>query len=396
MRILIPNATGGKNLGDQAILRGLLSCLTEAYGKFDLVVHSYDPDTYDKNFPAEVDYSLYTWTVFENQSFLSRIWRMWKLGALIIINLIRKKYKTTDKIQKLLDDYKTADLILYVGGGYFRSKKGFTQSLNLLMQLLLFWVSRISTAPTIVCPITIGPFAYAWQKNITCAVLKQKDVVHVREQLSFDIAHNHGLTNIVLAPDTAFFLEKKQLMRVTPPIFGFTIREWLDADSQDRLERYVAKAIQNFLNNSDMVVLPFVQVDGKSYGESDLAATTRVASLLAENGVYVLPVKQFDSLDELQNEYRKVSMFLGMRMHSNILAAVQGVPFVAISYEYKTEGIMNMLGLAEYTIKSEMVTDTALLRLFKKRFSSDYKEIGANMLVAKEKFVATLKKYEHK
>jgi colanic acid/amylovoran biosynthesis protein len=43
-------------------------------------------------------------------------------------------------------------------------------------------------------------------------------------------------------------------------------------------------------------------------------------------------------------------MVLGMRMHSNIIAATQLKPFVAIAYEHKTRGIAGMLDLSQYCL----------------------------------------------
>ena len=50
-------------------------------------------------------------------------------------------------------------------------------------------------------------------------------------------------------------------------------------------------------------------------------------------------------------------------MHSNILAATQGTPFLAISYEHKSEGISKYLGMEKYCIKCEKVDKENLYEL---------------------------------
>ncbi len=40
-----------------------------------------------------------------------------------------------------------------------------------------------------------------------------------------------------------------------------------------------------------------------------------------------------------------MDLFLGTRLHSNIFALVAGVPVVAVAYQYKTFGLMEMIGL---------------------------------------------------
>ena len=50
-------------------------------------------------------------------------------------------------------------------------------------------------------------------------------------------------------------------------------------------------------------------------------------------------------------------------MHSNILAALNNKPFVAVSYEHKTEGIAKQLGLEEYCIKCDNLDQSCLSSL---------------------------------
>jgi colanic acid/amylovoran biosynthesis protein len=54
-----------------------------------------------------------------------------------------------------------------------------------------------------------------------------------------------------------------------------------------------------------------------------------------------------------------------MRMHSNIIAATQMTPFIAIAYEHKTRGISRMLGLEGYCLDFGTFTEADLLNLLK-------------------------------
>ena len=56
-------------------------------------------------------------------------------------------------------------------------------------------------------------------------------------------------------------------------------------------------------------------------------------------------------------------MILGMRMHANILAATQFVPYVAIAYEHKTTGISEMIGMRKYCIWDKEVKERNIYRL---------------------------------
>ena len=61
--------------------------------------------------------------------------------------------------------------------------------------------------------------------------------------------------------------------------------------------------------------------------------------------------------------YGEIDLLLGMRMHSNILAATQSTPFAAIAYEYKTEGISKQLSMEKYCIRCENVNESRLIKI---------------------------------
>jgi polysaccharide pyruvyl transferase WcaK-like protein len=69
MKILIPNATGPDNMGDQAILNGLLVCLDEAFPGHELTILSSSPQKYTGVKASRIDYNLYMWSVFQNANF---------------------------------------------------------------------------------------------------------------------------------------------------------------------------------------------------------------------------------------------------------------------------------------------------------------------------------------
>ena len=70
-----------------------------------------------------------------------------------------------------------------------------------------------------------------------------------------------------------------------------------------------------------------------------------------------------------------------MRMHSNILAATQNKPFIAIAYEHKTNGISKQLGMDKYCIKVEDVNEDKLYRLL----INMYKKYDKNSSIIKNK-----------
>ena len=56
------------------------------------------------------------------------------------------------------------------------------------------------------------------------------------------------------------------------------------------------------------------------------------------------------SPEEFKAMIGSTDIFITVRMHAAILATSMGVPTLAIAYEYKTNGIMEMLGVGEYVL----------------------------------------------
>ena len=354
MNILIPNATSPKNVGDQAMLQVLVDLIKSVHKNAFLTVHSADPNL-DKGETFNVKHTLYSWSVFREKKTIARVINILKLVTqYLVLKAGVDSLKSDKKLDHIIRDYRNADLILFVGGGYLRSRKGIKQSLNLFMQLYLFRYAALFSAKKIVAPISVGPFGYKWHEKIVVHVLKQMDLVAIREEISYKMLKKHKMKNVVLCSDHAFMTRKiiKKFTRGKSTI-GFTIRKWLSGNSYTKFEKSFIDSIQQFSQLTGARVQPIVQVDAPMYGDDDVLLTKKIIKKLKNNDVDVLKMKSVNTVQGALEAYAAIDLLLGMRMHSNILAAVQGVPFVAISYEHKTEGIAKQLGMEKYCIKSE-------------------------------------------
>ncbi|MBP9819617.1 polysaccharide pyruvyl transferase family protein [Candidatus Woesebacteria bacterium] len=369
IRFLIPNVTSASNIGDEAMLEVLIGLITENYPDAHITVQSSEPETHAIAEIKKLNSTFYYWAVFENPSILSRLYRMSLLAILCVglyfslWSLISLVTSVSARIKSMLFDYEHADVIVYVGGGYLRSKAGFSQSLNVVMLLLPFWLAKFFTAKRIVAPISIGPFAAEWQARLTGAILHTFETVATREKFSYKTISKYKPKNLILASDHALLLSKKtgKQRKSAVPIVGFTIREWLGDARQKQLETAYIDALEKIAKAQNIVIQPIVQVDAPKFGEGDGVVTERVAAALRNRGIAVKPAVFVTSVEHAKQVYKPLSLLVGMRMHSNIIAGTQGVPFVPVSYEYKTEGIAIDFGLSEFCIKCFEITAETLL-----------------------------------
>ena len=216
-----------------------------------------------------------------------------------------------------------------------------------------------------------GPFAYHWQERLVVNVLRGFDIISARENISFDLLRKHQIDNVILSIDHALLLRgaihKKESSDF---ILGFTLRKWLDKKKWEQFEDQFLNAMEYFSKDKNILFQPIVQVRGIKYGEFDISITQRMSALLGKRGFRALPIKEVENVDEALLAYANMDLLLGMRMHSNILAALSGTPFVAISYEHKTEGIAELLGMKEYSIPCNKISAGSLFELLERAYQS--------------------------
>ncbi len=392
MKILIPNGTSPNNVGDLAILTVLLRLIRRKWKRAQVVLHSTDPQLYGAMSVDRINHTLYSHLVFEDDSFFGRILRMGHFLLFFPMVFFLKSdamliFKNSNLIRILLD-YIEADLVVFTGGGILRTQKGFTQTLNLFMQLGMLYIAKLSRGTKIIAPMSFGPFAYAWQARVAAFMLKNFDVITTREKYSYALLKKYGVEKVIPSVDLALLLEKyskknkRKKIKQSRFIVGITLKNWLPETEQLRFEEIVVLTLKDFAKRRNIAIAPIIQVADSKYGDIDEVVTKRVICQLLSLGIVVLPTKHCNaSLRKAMNIYKDLNLLLGMRMHSNIIAATQGVPFVAISYEHKMDGIAHLLGVEEYCISCTVITKHKLLNMLKKAYKKK-KSLKSNLKVS--------------
>jgi len=98
--------------------------------------------------------------------------------------------------------------------------------------------------------------------------------------------------------------------------------------------------------------------------------------------VQVLNVKEESPISLVEIlEKLGLRLFIGTRMHSVILASLNGVPAVTVSYQhFKGHGIPEQLGLSDYIINIEELQPEILISHVDKLLKN-YEEVRRNVLV---------------
>lgn len=367
LTILIPNATGPSNPGDQAILKSLLALLRSSFPpSTDITIHSSDPHLYKKEKRIKIKPTLYMWAGFQNRNPIIRMIRLSRLFVSYVTTKLGFSIVISKELRNVLNDYKQTDIFVFVGGGYLRSQKGLTQSLNLLMVLSMFQFAKLYKRKKIVMPMSFGPFAYRWQERLAAQALKGFDCVSLREKHSYKLLKKYRIKNLFLSSDLALLQkppQKNNAHKKQDFVIGFTIRKWLAKKKQKRLEEAFFLSLKTFCNNTNAVVQPIAQIDNNAYGDKDKDIANTIASMLVKEGIAVLPMRIVKNYPRDISVYDEIDLLLGMRMHSLIFATLYNTPFVAVSYEYKTDGFVDSMGLRDVCIPCTNVTEKNLTKL---------------------------------
>ncbi|MEM4217088.1 MAG: polysaccharide pyruvyl transferase family protein [Candidatus Methanomethylicaceae archaeon] len=377
MNILLINLHSARNEGDRLLLDRTLALLRRAFPAANIVLSANDPDsfvTYQESVVPSLTWwfkrpcegrSRWVWSSLLMAPFLLAIAVLALRGSCKLVRLLPARQ------QALLIALSDADFVVAAPGNYFYTSGRL--GLALLFVLLNQWLVLVAGKPLYLFPQTIGPLCRSWERRALGHVLAKARIIFLR-----DIFSVHLLARLpgrpfraVVVPDLAFATERyadtlgRELLAshgltvLERPLLGVTVLDWgrlqRSFRQQKAYERAVAEAIDFFVKAYGGQAVLFPQVCGPSVAENDLIPSLRVYEQVRQRD-RVLLIGHVPSVEHLISAYGLMDIFLGTRLHSNILAVTQGVPVLAIAYQPKTYGVMQSVGLQSWVVLIETVS----------------------------------------
>ncbi|MBA9039375.1 colanic acid/amylovoran biosynthesis protein [Bacillus aryabhattai] len=364
MNILIVNAHSSRNKGDAGIILSMIDSIKKNVPTANIKIKTRFPEIDKDTYDVLVRECACNISVDPDESKVTKI-----ISAL---NMLRRLYS---KNQKIDDDYKWADVVVSCGGGFLLSHRF---SPALLQHLVQLKIAFDYDKPVVIYAQSIGPFYNNIMQKVSKRILDRVDRIFIRENISQQWLEKIGCNNknIVVVSDSAFCMNKQQSDYVDQlflelkanhegPIIGLTARDWnfpeMEDKSQHRL-RYVEsmqKVILHFEEKYNAKLLLMPQVLGPNNFNDDRIISREI--LAGINSKFSQLINYDFNPRELKYFYSKLDMFIGTRMHSNIFALSSYVPTVAINYEHKTRGIMELLELENYVLEINHITSSDLI-----------------------------------
>lgn len=375
--ILVTHVYSSDNKGDAALTSVLLQDIARKFPDAKVTILTLDAK--EKSFEGVPQQPAFMYAALNKYQniFMKLAYVIYMVPATLLwawwYKLTKRALPLPPELRTVAMLYADADMVVAVGGGYLRSRKGLANRLNvpLLLHPLLF--GHVLGLPTVLYSQSVGPFVHWYEGLLVRMVLSRLDLIMLREDTSMALLEKLGVVwNVVRAIDSGFLLRgqghanlrKKYGIPKDLLLVGVTVRSWLKGKAQDAYEHAVAAALDATVVDYEAHILFIPQVTAGK-GDDDREASMRVhkAMHFPQSATVVMDTPDHHHIKAMYNE---LDVLLGTRFHSVIFSLTSFVPVAAIEYEYKTSGIMRDLHLLDWVIKIEDVNAVNLAQLMQK------------------------------
>jgi polysaccharide pyruvyl transferase CsaB len=308
LRIGISGSYGGMNLGDEAILEGILGQLRATV-------------------PAEI-------TIFSKNP-ADTLARHDVEHAISARSLTRRE---------MIPEIRKLDLFILGGGGilYDRDAQEYLREVSIAHEL---------DVPVVIYAISAGPLTTQASRRAVQEILNgsSSTVITVRDRLGYRLLEDVGVTtDIQVTADPAFLLEPDELsldalkaegVEFDHQLVGFSVREPGPAAPDIRPEEYYAL----LANAADFIVERYdAEVVFVPMEKTDVQHSHAVVAHM-QNAERAEILRRRYSPAQILDLMGHFEFAVGMRLHFLIFAALRGTPFAALPYASKVTGLLEDL-----------------------------------------------------
>lgn len=316
-RIVVSGYYGFRNSGDEAVLLSILTALREAGEQAGVEVHpvvlSIDPEETSRQYGVEA------------------VHRM--------------------KLAEVRRALRGSDGLISGGGSLLQDATGLG---SIPYYLGIMALARWCGKPTYVYAQGIGPVNRGIFHPFIARAFKKSAYVSVRDEQSAVLLRRWGVPDghIDVVPDPVMGLPAGDEAGVpatdTRPVVGVSVRFWR-SDRAD-LDR-VAAALEALVGQAD-VRLRFLPFHHGSGGDED---ASRYVMERLPCAAELAPAHA--DPQQMLREVGRCALLIGMRLHSLIYAANQGVPMLGISYDPKIDQFLRRLDVHPTGTTEELVPE---------------------------------------
>jgi polysaccharide pyruvyl transferase CsaB len=258
-------------------------------------------------------------------------------------------------IFKIMSTMKRSDIFISGGGSLLQDV---TSMKSVPYYLGLIFLGKVFNLKTIFFAQGVGPLNSKFNRFLVSKVLKNTDYISVRDKDSKQLLKEIGINdNVVnLTEDPVYGLYNKESNEIKSEEInkiGISVRNWNDNNYINHITSFLNKL--NKGKDFSVDILPFHK------GE-DIIISNRLKNKLK---MKVNVLDYTDDFDKINKVYSTFDLFIGVRFHSLVFAAINLVPFIGISYDPKVSTLIKDFGYQDL-ITTKTVTEDLLTKEFNK------------------------------
>lgn len=345
-RVLLLGSYGQTNLGDDLLMYNYVQFLKER-GCEEIIVNA----SVAKNIPKSITELIPKLTVFET----------YNASPVQFLNII-----------------KSVDTVVYGGGTVFKELYSSTgrSPYSVIARILAFnLAARLFGKPIYNLHIGTGSIKTFLGRTITKLCLRLSTLTIFRDKTSYDYTRQvlHLPKHKVTYATDGLFLNdiwqkpwKKASLRL--PKNRTVIGMNLLSDIPDWVERETyLNTMREFINellsdDKNFIVFMPLQHDFNPHNDF-IFIQNEILPYITKRDSFVL-LKQLP-LENVSSYFRQLDVFIGMRFHSLLIATVNQVPFVSVSYDTKCVRFLEESG-HPYAVKLEQASSKNLMAMYQK------------------------------
>lgn len=324
-KIVICGNYGATNVGDEAILDGILDLIHSATPDAEITVLSSNPDATKKQHNVV--------SVF-----------MVPAGIRSLLNGI-----VHGTLKETLRTIKHADAFLLGGGGLFTDEKLKAVIIWFLQGITAVWYKK----RLFMIGQSVGPLRSWIGKKLTSFIFQRASVVTVRDSFSAGILHDLNVPMPHVLADPAFAVHTDIVPTLKrEKLVVWTARPWslmsgeMEVGSNEKQYAACARLIDWLFETHGLrsIFVPFQVHQDKD------AEVLKVILGMVKNAEAAEMYEYTDDLHELLELFSKATAVVGMRLHSLIFSIMAHTPLIALSYSSKVKGLLEDAGMSDYIL----------------------------------------------
>jgi len=391
MKILIIEAYSAANIGSGALVENSVRLLLENFPGAEIEILAQTPESIHKLTGIPTYHELITLPLAQSRPkqvlwlLSTGLWmavhalamQLRHLGLTIPEGLYTFNARTLTAVRKVRE----ADMVVSVGAE--RINDNFYKAI--LFSLYMLWMVHSYGKFLVLFPQTIGPFHFRITRYFSGLVLNRCHVVFLRDLESVRYIRELGVSGpdvtntcdvAVLQPPVApeaarALLASAGIPDDGRPLVGISVMQWtyIKAEGSSGYEEYkraVAAVADRFIVEKGARVL-FIATNVPTQGcrEDDVAAARDIMRLMRHTeGAAILG--RVYTPGQMKGILGLCELCLVTRMHACIFSTGMLTPTVSINYQFKLKEYMKLMGLGEYTVDIDKVTDKNLSDLMER------------------------------